>query len=198
MKNPLLYIAFLLTAMVSAPALSQSFSETDIDRLLSTYKLGAHTEIQQLQDELIFSENGFKLLQDVPDHSHTKIFVRFGRNSQSPSIGVLEQIAILSGFDSLEEWVRVNDLVLGVANAALHTGWGLNSANPRYNDPDFPDTLAYMKDRSISWAKRVVANDEFDLWCEKICVNPGDAEEDKLVLAPRYLEVVKALLPKEP
>jgi len=197
MKNPLLCIALLLTAIVSTPAFSQSFTESDIDRLLSTYKLGAYAELRQLKDELIFSENGFRLLQDAPDHSHTKIFIDFGKNNESPSVGLLEQMAFVSDFESLEEWIRVNDRVLGVANAALHTGWGLYSADPRYNDPDFPNTLAYLKDRSISWAKRVVAIDEFNLWCEKICVNPGAAEEDKLVLAPRYLEVVKALFPKE-
>ncbi len=197
MKNILLRSAALIATLFSISANAQSFDEADINRLMASYELGAYAEIQQLKYELISSENGFKALQGVPDHSHTKIFIDFGKQSQSESVEFIEKFAIASGFDSLDSWIRVNDRILGVANAALLTGWGMHSDDPRYNDPDYPDTLAYLKDRSISWAKRVVAIDEFALWCEKLCVDPSKADEDRAVLAPRYLEVVKTLLPKE-
>lgn len=197
MKHLSLGAALLLAAFIAMPAYSQSFSEDDIDRLMGSYELGAYSELQQLKLDLIKSENGFKLLQGVPDHSHTKIFIEFGKQAQSESVLFLETMATATGFPSLEDWADVHDRILGVANAALHTGWGIRSDDSRYNDPDYPDTLAYLKDRSISWAQRVVAIDEFTHWCETVCVNPNTAEEDKLVLAPRYLEVVKTLLPKE-
>jgi len=197
MKKLLLSIALFSVAIISLPARAQSFTEADVDRLLGSYELGAYSVIQQLKDELIASENGFRWLQDAPDHSHTKIFIDFGKETQSISVESLARIAAATGFNSVEDWAAVNDQVLGVANAALLTGWGLHSDDPRYNDPDYPNTLAYLKDRSISWAIRVVAIDEFNQWCEKLCVNPSTSEEDKLVLAPRYLEVVKTLLPKE-
>jgi len=186
---------FMLLFMPTA-AQAQSFSDRDIDRILASYELGAYDQIQILKMDLIDSESGFKMLQSTPDHATTQVFVEFGRRTNSEAIDVLEKIRKEAGFSTLNAWALIHDRVLGIANAALLTGWGLHSDDPRYDDPDYPDTFSFMIDTSQPWAKRVQAKEEFKQWCESICVNAETQEADIQVLAPRYLEVVKKLLPK--
>lgn len=189
-------ITLFLLLCLPLTSQAQSFSNGDIDRILTSYELGAYEQIQRLKIELIDSENGFKLLQGTPDHATTQVFVEFGRRSNSVAIDALEKIREESGFSSLNAWALIHDRILGIANAGLLTGWGLHSDDPDYNDPDYPDTLAFMYDTSQPWNKRVQAIDEFRQWCETICVNVDTQEADIRVLAPRYVYVVKRLLPK--
>jgi len=183
--------------MLPLIATAQSFTESDVDRLMNSYEMGASDEMKMLKIELLDSVDGFKLLQGAEDSTLTRIFIEFGRRNESESIPSLEQISLAAGFNSLDEWALLRDRVIGIANAGLLTGWGLHSKDRRYNDPDFPDVLKYLKDSSVPWANRALAIQEFELWCKKVCVSTETMEQDKEVLAPRYLEVVMTLLPKE-
>ena len=191
-------IALIMLLCVPVVTEAQSFSDKDITRILLSHELGAAEQLQRLKIELIDSEDGFKLLQNAPEHAATRMFVEFGRQTNSAAIEALEKISKDSEFSSLYHWALTNDRILGIANAALLTGWGLHSDDPRYNDPDYPDTLAFMEDSSLPWANRANAKEAFKQWCDSLCVNVDSQEFDKRVLAPRYLEVVKQILPKEP
>lgn len=189
----------VLISALSAPltTTAQSFSKTDVDRIMTSYTLGAHDEIEQLKFELLNSDNGAKLLQGVPENSFTRAFVQFGQLTNSPSVATLTQIAKASEFSSLSAWALTHDRIIGLANSALLAGWGIHIDDDRYSDPNYPDTLAFVRDRSLPWAKRAVTIDELEVWCQTLCVNTDTFEEDKQVLAPRYLEVVKAMFPDE-
>ena len=192
-----MFLRMILLLILVLPQLgnAQSFSNDDIDRILLSYELGAREQLEQLKIELIDSETGFKLLQGTPEHSTTQIFVEFGQRTNSKAIKTLEKIRESAGFRSIKTWALTHDRILGIANAALMTGWGLHSKDPRYSDPDYPDTLAFMYDTTQPWKKRVQAIDEFKQWCESLCVNADSQEEDIRVLAPRYVYVVKQLFP---
>ncbi len=197
-------ITLILIFLLPLNAHAQSFSENDIERILNSYELGAYEEMQLLKNDLFDSKNGFKFLQDTPESSLTRTFIEFGRRANSPSIKILEEIAAASGFtsavkgfDSLDLWALTHDRIWGLANSGYLTGWGLHSDDTRYNDPNYPDTLAFLEDRSILWAQRERAIEEFETWCESLCVNQETLAEDIKILAPRYVEVIKKLFPEE-
>ncbi len=191
------WFALFIALFVPAVSWAQSFSKTDIDRILTSYELGAHAELQQLKFELLNSESGAKLLRNVPENSFTRAFVQFGQKTRSPSISRLETIALDTGFDSLSVWALTHDRIAGLANSALLAGWAIDVDDKRYDDPDYPDTLAFLKDRSVPWAARAVPIQELEFWCESLCVNFETMDEDTRVLSARYVEVVKILFPEE-
>jgi hypothetical protein len=188
-KPLLLVLTFLLPAIAS----SQTISDDEVDRYLESLPKAA-PHLDGIKDELLNGGNkeiSNQLMDAGMEGKGTRTAIAMGKDTEA--VAALGQIAVQSGFDSLDSWALASDRVSSVLFAGV---WVAATHALGKSDSDVTrdtNVFEYIEDESIPQARRDKVKAQLDELCEQRCYDASDMQ----VVGPRYGEI-KALLQSIP